>query len=162
MNSHRTFVWSDEKTEELRVLRKRGLSCAAIAAELHTSRNSVTGKLDRLGIPSPHIAAAPKKPRAPRRPKAQPAIVIKLSNSTPPAPIRVVPPAPNSIPISILDVQPHHCRSVLEQREQRGRHMLAMFCGDQKTAGSSYCAFHDRLYRAPPKDSTNGKARAYQ
>lgn len=160
MNVNGTDNWPVEKVEQLTALRVSGLSMGQIAYEMHLSRGSVIGKLTRLGISGkngtePKRVPKPKAPKAPKPPKPErPAIM--LTKSTPPAVIRDVPPAPNSKPVSILDVKPHHCRSVLTKRDKRGRHSLAMFCGGQKTAGSSYCAFHDRLYRQPPKDIPNG------
>lgn len=165
MNPPLNTFWSVENVEILRDLRQRGLSGQAIAAEMHITRSSAIGKLARLGIAAPFVTAAPKKPKPPKAPKvprAPKAVVIQFSKSTAPMTIPAAPPTQNSKPVSILDAKPWQCRSVLDQRDQRGRHSLAMYCGDVQFAGSSYCAFHFALYRRPPKEISNGQTSTYQ
>lgn len=43
-------AWPEDKIERLRAMVKAGKSAGEIAQELHTTRNAVLGKLDRLGV----------------------------------------------------------------------------------------------------------------
>ena len=43
-------AWPEAKIEHLRAMVKAGKSAGEMATELHTTRNAVLGKLDRLGI----------------------------------------------------------------------------------------------------------------
>lgn len=57
-------AWSEAKTDRLRTLVKAGKSAGEIAVELHTSRNAVIGRCDRLGIT---LGGAKRHHAAPRR-----------------------------------------------------------------------------------------------
>lgn len=62
-------AWPEAKVERLRAMVKAGKSAGEIAQELHTTRNAVLGKLDRLGIT---LAGSARHYAEPRRHKLRP------------------------------------------------------------------------------------------
>lgn len=60
----KTFDWTDERIELAKKLAAEGLSCSKIGYELGTTRNSVIGKLSRMGKRTGPIGAVTE--RAPR------------------------------------------------------------------------------------------------
>ena len=56
--------WSNDRIEDLRAEWAKGLSVAAIAQRLGTTRSAVTGKIKRLGL---NKHAHSKSPSLPRR-----------------------------------------------------------------------------------------------
>jgi GcrA cell cycle regulator len=98
-----TNQWADEIVERLKVLWNEGMSCSRIARVLNgafgvaLTRNSVIGKVDRLGLGSRKsggisgmhngggMAKAPRVPKAPRPvPLTSTQIEEKLSGELPP------------------------------------------------------------------------------
>jgi hypothetical protein len=62
----RPRLWTDDRDEELRRLRKQGLSWAMIAARLNTTRCAAVERARRLGIlGEPTRRAAPETPSTP-------------------------------------------------------------------------------------------------
>lgn len=59
--------WSPEKIERLKVMVSENLSASQMATKLGVSRNSVIGKLSRLGLSSNYMKA--RKPSPPRQPR---------------------------------------------------------------------------------------------
>lgn len=47
------MIWTDERTALLKAYKKEGLSHAEIAHKLGVTRNTVCGKLNRLGLVGP-------------------------------------------------------------------------------------------------------------
>jgi hypothetical protein len=45
--------------------------------------------------------------------------------------------------IPLVDLEKHHCREVI------GEGVSGLFCGHDKIAGSSYCAFHHAINWTP-------------
>ncbi|MCP3471365.1 GcrA family cell cycle regulator [Bradyrhizobium sp. CCGUVB1N3] len=126
----RFSVWDNPESEQvLRAMWMQGSSAALIADALRTSRNSVIGKVHRLGLS-----------RTQRTPKAakQPA-----RSNVVPAP-RKSKPRPGE-PVPFLQAKWFHCRAVLDLRGKDG---LALFCGQKKAIGSPWCAKHRRAFTA--------------
>lgn len=56
--------WSDEDVDQLKALWIEGLSCSQIGRAIHRSRNSVIGKVHRMGLAGrPAVPARGPKPR---------------------------------------------------------------------------------------------------
>lgn len=66
------MAWTDEMVEDLKKMWKEGLTTGEIGKRLNVSKNSIVGKVHRLGLsgrPSP----IKKKDEEPKAPKAKPA-----------------------------------------------------------------------------------------
>jgi GcrA cell cycle regulator len=107
------FYWGEPEIAKLRELWTAGLSCAQIARELKTSKNSVVGKAHRLGLSQ-------------RRPGR---IVHVLA----PRPVAVS----KEVGFSIIELEREQCRWPIA--EARSGHR---FCGDQCQPDSPYCEAH--------------------
>lgn len=119
--------WAENDVEILITLRKAGKSVAFIAGELRRSPGSVHSKISRMQLP----LGAPVRVKVPTPPMAIPKV------------------QPSAHPVRLVDVEPQHCRTVLDLRGDDG---LAMFCGEPKQKGSSYCAeHHAEFYQPTPK-----------
>lgn len=69
------MAWTDEMVEDLKKMWKEGLTTGEIGKRLNVSKNSIVGKVHRLGLsgrPSP-IKKKDDEPVAPKAPKAKPA-----------------------------------------------------------------------------------------
>ena len=175
--------WPEERIDRLKALVARGLSAADIAAELGVTRNTVIGKLRRLGVPlhnrptgwphrkrqaardkGPSITAARKGKRdrggglQQRMAKAW----ARLDAPALPAPRRPPPPMriediPVPVPrdIGLMDLAPRDCRWPVNDPPRGGPYL---FCGAPKAVGS-YCAYHHHLSRGTGTPSERAVAR---
>lgn len=141
--------WTKEQLELARTLWLEGATAATIAAKVGKSRNSVVGKMKRLGLlnianrPRPQLCSARRKTV-----KAEPA-------PTPVEPEPVVEFAPKN-PVLLNQLRPIHCRAILGDVGPDG---FAWYCGDPKAEGSSWCSHHRGLYFQPPKEkASHGQA----
>lgn len=150
-------VWPDWKVDQLKLLAGQHLSGGEIAREMNMTRNQIIGKAKRIGV---RLTGKPVNPPKPMSARAAPRVrnkmlqVKPLSLVTAPKPIPAM-PTTKADPVHILDVRPHHCRAVLDERGAGG---LAMFCGAPKVSESSYCKLHTQLFIQPPKETIHGKA----
>jgi hypothetical protein len=143
--------WPPSKLNELRFLVTQDMSAGEIAAALHVTRGSVIGKCSREGLEL--FRAKGGQPRSKRTAKPRVfgpnkrAVLMKEPTKTfalPEEPPMPVPP----LMIPLVDLEPHHCRAVIGDGAQ------GLFCGHDKTGGSSYCEHHASLYeRAMPAKS---------
>lgn len=146
--------WTDERCDTLRKLWAEGLSCSQIAGELGgMTRNAVIGKVGRLGLTRRRmgvnpIAAAARalKPRSVirnplglngRKSRLKPPIEFDAATD--------LPPDTPANPVTLLDLQEHHCRWPFGDPQTRD----FVFCGADKVDGHSYCARHCRLSYQP-------------
>lgn len=149
--------WNDERIEYVRLAWARGDTAMEISIELNRSgarsrhsgisRNAVMGLVHRKGFVRAGEAPRPPRPPAPPRKKAPQNITENITG--PVAEVEaaeaVAPVADQSPPsywcegdpVSILQLGPRHCRSVVETRDEYG---VRMYCGKQKTAGLPYCS----------------------
>lgn len=143
-------TWTDDRIERLKTLwNAGGHSCAEIAAVLGggISRNSVIGKITRLGLQkrrdrSTLYVAKPKRPRAERTlrrngagfvlrdPIEQPDVTPDLNSL---AAVESQPVPPTFLGIAFAKLKNNHCRY------PRGEGINILFCGQPKLEGSSYC-----------------------
>jgi len=143
--------WTDQRIAFLKE-NWATLSAADIGAIMGTTRNSIIGKVHRLGLKGkkPVRSAIAERPRSRAAREAKRAL---LEAELPP-PNRANVIVYEAIPggISLMELESHHCRAVLQNGSGSQR---ARFCGG--TCGSrvnrqgkmvqmSYCEFHARQY----------------
>lgn len=112
------FYWGAPEIAKLRDLWAAGLSCADIARQLRTTKNSIVGKAHRLGLSQ-------------RRPGR-----IVQAFALHPVPAL----ASKEVGFSIIDLSREQCRWPIA--ETRSGHR---FCGDQCQPDSPYCETHRAL-----------------
>lgn len=133
--------WTKKQLSSAQSMWLAGIPASKIAVELGKTRGAVVGKLRLLGLfkiaNRPRIAPTPKrkvvKPAAP--PKAPPEVPIP----------KVFQPGS---PVLLEGLKSHHCRAILGDVGPDG---FALYCGDPKAEGSSWCSFHLGLYTQPPR-----------
>jgi GcrA cell cycle regulator len=100
VNFHPENEWLGAEVDELLRLAGTGMSAELIGGKLGKSKNSVIGKLHRLGITKvkakPTISSPPPKPKPPQVPKppAPPPMPPPPPAPPPPAPMQMEEPAP--------------------------------------------------------------------
>lgn len=127
-----TTFWTDEDLEIAQKMYLKGHTVFQIATVLRRSRSSVIGKISRMRLKREIVKSEIVKPTQPGR-----------STATLPAAIEPLMKVPKRGPIPFLVLQSHHCRAVLDQRDAKGG---ALFCGEPKAVGSSWCPTHRGLY----------------
>jgi GcrA cell cycle regulator len=144
MDKRYGFNWDTAAIERLKILWKDGYSASEVGAFLGVSRNSVIGKLHRLGLTGmrrrrtrPEGSKAPRMraPKPVRRP--QPQIPQMRTDKRPPGPL-----APFTL--SLLELGPRHCKWPSEGDAPW------TFCGAERLEGLPYCgAHHQRAHQGP-------------
>lgn len=155
--------WTDERIELLKQYWKQGLSSSRVAGLLGgVSRNSVIGKIHRLGLSGRSAssrlsddqraaARAARKARAERkvkqqqaaRPAARASAVLFAVEPITPVEEIVVPLHRRRTVETIGDAE---CRWPIGDPQEPGFH----FCGGAKVAGLPYCGTHSRRAFQPP------------
>jgi GcrA cell cycle regulator len=152
--------WPFEREAKLRfLLRERLLSTSQIAAELRVTRNSVIGKMTRLGLTGSGLHPPRKffiKPR-PQPQEVPVPVVLKprfADHPWRPAPGKVATPRPLSaeaasgVGIEIVDLTDDTCRWPL-WADRRKPEEPRLYCGCQVRFGSAYCSRHFTVSRVP-------------
>jgi GcrA cell cycle regulator len=133
------MFWTDERVEQLTKLTREGKVFREIAEILGCTRNAVIGKVHRMGL---HAQVPVSKKAAARR--RAPVNVAKIKAKPPEPPrfrykprgpsVSVEMPTPRKHKgLSLLDLEPHHCRFPTGQGAE------ITFCGQQKLHGYSWC-----------------------
>lgn len=156
-----TFVWTEDNVERAKVMWKDGSTATQIALDIGApSRNSVIGKLTRLGVQRPeHMSiqngelggkknggGKTAKPKFEGKPKPSQTTARKFEQSTAPA------PAPMMIPLVYLS--DHTCKWPIGTLGEEG----GGFCGNRTADGKPYCGFHCTVAYLPPDPKNNAKA----
>lgn len=136
-----TFIvpvpWTDERVQRLKELWARGWSGSQIAHDLGVTRNSVIGKVHRLGLSERQTT----KPAV--RVKSKP---LRIRLNSPPKPRLVIPePEPMSVcgPITLMELSDKSCRYCVTDDSP------FMFCGAPSYEHFPYCAYHcSKAYEA--------------
>ena len=161
-----TWIWTDERVEQLKKLWSDGLSASQIAAAFGgITRNAVIGKVHRLGLSgrakSPSSGAPrPRKPRAAAS-YARPARTVTRGNTA---------LATHALAYFDVEVEPEpelidniipigqRC-SILELNEAKCHWPIGdpgapdfFFCGGRSVSSRPYCAYHCRIAYQPPQD----------
>lgn len=140
------FSWTDEAVTIATDLWPHE-TAEFIASLLGCTRNTVIGKMHRLGAEKQRTVAKPgrapraAKPRAPARPKT---VCVR-------APVKEAPVAPlpeaveieaieatPSEPVTFANLRSHHCRWVLDRADG----LDTLFCGDAAVGTHAWCAHH--------------------
>jgi GcrA cell cycle regulator len=144
--------WTDERIELLKVLWASGLSGGQIAAELGgITRNSVIGKVHRLGLPqrgSP--VSACDNPRAPRHPRSHKpdtrriaelqAVAMQADETS------NLPPDQSRYACGIMELTSETCRFPLGDPGTPG----FAFCGAKPEPACPYCRRHALIAYSNP------------
>lgn len=147
--------WTTERVAMLRTYFNAGLSCAQIANEIGVSRNSVIGKMNRLGLSRGRRTASPGAPRAasPRRPHVlTQRIALKALFAAEPVVTDVV----STEPCSLFNLTARKCRWPIGAVGTPDFN----FCGNGTADGVSYCSGHARMaYRFSARAQTTPVSR---
>lgn len=124
-------------------LAKAGLSRSAIAERMKLTRSAVCGILHHRGIKSPTKTKASPRPRGDFTPagKVRRTITKAKVSKPPPPPVICNNLLQTNLPgVTLDELQPHHCRWILDG---------GLYCGAAKRE-RSYCDQHAALaYRSP-------------
>jgi GcrA cell cycle regulator len=164
------MTWTDERVELLKKLWADGLSASRIAAELGgVSRNSVIGKVHRLGLSGRAKSASASVPRQ-RKPRVHHQHMMRIARpgvrgNTALAPMPVyeadLEPEPevieNIIPIgqrcTILELTESTCRWPIGDPSA----VDFFFCGGKTVEGLPYCGYHSRIAYQPVSERRREK-----
>jgi GcrA cell cycle regulator len=164
------MTWTDERVELLKKLWADGLSASRIAAELGgVSRNSVIGKVHRLGLSGRAKSASASAPRQ-RKPRVHHQHMMRITRTnvrgnTALAPMPVyeadLEPEPevieNIIPIgqrcTILELTENTCRWPIGDPSAPD----FFFCGGKTVEGLPYCGYHSRIAYQPVSERRREK-----
>ncbi len=158
-------AWSVEHVEILRQLWLEGHSARVIGDRLGRTRNSVIGRVHRLGLPTrlggKACARQKPKPRAYnpsafRKSRARPPELrvtrVKPASASAKRWLREVPP-PEARMVSLMELQPGDCKWPIGDPAQPG----FGFCGAKRFASFCYCQHHVAMAYIPVK--ARGEAR---
>jgi GcrA cell cycle regulator len=156
--------WTDDRVELLKKLWADGLSASQIAAELGgISRNSVIGKVHRLGLAGRAKSPAAAMPRQ-RKPRSQGAMMRiarpAIRGNTVLAPMHAFEAELEPEPQASENIVPIGQRcSILELGESKCRWPIGdpsapdfFFCGGKTIEGLPYCGYHSRIAYQPAVD----------
>jgi len=142
-----TLDWNDERIELLKKLWATGASASVISKQMPgTTRNSIIGKVRRLGLPFriptcriPH-PPRPKREAKPTVKRVKNRFVFSDKLKVDKAPMAPLPLPPQQVEdiarvLSVIALEPHHCRWPVGEP-------LQGFCGCNKVPGTSYCEHH--------------------
>lgn len=167
------MAWTDEMIEELKKMWHEGLTTGEIGKRLNVSKNSIVGKVHRLGLsgrPSPikkkdevqPAQPAEKKTAAPKAPKPEPKVkepVVKTpvakAAEAPAKETAPIIPAPKAKPeaphhahhkLSLTELDNHTCRWPIGDPKDENFH----FCGKKVHIGQTYCDEHSAIAYVRP------------
>ena len=136
-------LWTPDQDDMLAALVESGASARQIGATMGKTRNSIIGRVHRLGLKLKQAANSkgertPRKPRVPGVPKSQPRKPVSVPHLAFVAAPKVDPSIP-VVPrlVSLMNLQAHECRWVAE-----GVGENALFCGHDRQGTSSWCPHH--------------------
>jgi GcrA cell cycle regulator len=157
-------TWTTDRVEHLKKLWADGLSASLIAAELGgISRNSVIGKVHRLGLPGRPKSPTASMPRQ-RKPRSRGATmrIVRhtIRGNTALAALHAYEPQFGPEPEFTENIIPMGQRcSILELSEGKCRFPIGepstpdfFFCGGKTIEGLPYCGYHSRIAYQPALD----------
>lgn len=160
------MAWTDEMVDQLRAMWIEGLTTGEIGKRLGVSKNSIVGKVHRLGLsgrPSP----IKKKEDNDSEAEASETVVKQMKEKTAPkepkpAKVKAEKPAPAAVPVEkaaektecpakpsrshngktmLTDLDNHTCRWPLGDPKDENFH----FCGKKVRIGQTYCDEHANI-----------------
>ena len=156
------MAWTEQMVEELRKMWKEGLTTGEIGKRLNVSKNSIVGKVHRLGLsgrPSPIKkkeedqvkTVAPEKPAKPEADpvpapaRKKPETELKASPATAP---KAYSASHNCGSVRLTELDNHTCRWPVGDPKDENFH----FCGKKVRLGQTYCEEHSaQAYVKPGK-----------
>lgn len=135
--------WSPKDIELASKMWVDGQSGTLIGLAIGKTRSSVVGKMKRLGLDRPAGVVL----HAMARPPGVSRSAIYRRRAAVPEPAPSAPPSQH--PVNLMELEQWHCRAILNEPDHDDP---AMYCGDPKADGSSYCPFHFGLYTQPLKE----------
>lgn len=133
--------WPAERVEEFRRLWATDMTISQIATALGVTRNAVSGKRCRLGLPG---RGSPirhgRRPKPPRKPKPRAVKPV-------PAPKAAAPARPNPLMLAATDLTPRTCRYPIGDPGAPG----FGFCGHAVTEFRCYCDYHHGRTHTKPE-----------
>ncbi len=158
-------IWTDEKIDDLKRRWAEGETTTVIALALGTTRSTISGKIDRLGLQGrPQIAKTPEELEAKRKQKNAQRVANKRlqrhredklnrdAGPREPKPVPVCEPFAGSLDIRFGDLRPffdtvpNQCRFIAGDAADPD----CTACGNVTPKGESWCAHHKAIvYRAP-------------
>jgi GcrA cell cycle regulator len=161
------MTWTDERVARLKKLWGEGLSASEIAADLGgISRNSVIGKVHRLGLSGRAKSTAGGAPR-PRKPRAH---TVKIARGSVRGNTALAEAHAYDLDIEpeqsvIENVIPIGQRcSILELTDSKCHWPIGdpslpdfFFCGGHTVEGLPYCGYHCRIAYQPASDRHRGR-----
>ena len=169
------MAWTDEMVEDLKRMWKEGLTTGEIGKRMNVSKNTIVGKVQRLGLsgrPSPikkkdgdgkqpvKNTPAPETKKKPEAPKAQPQIPVSAPlHKSAPEKHTVFEPKfmPKAVSkehssdktkhnLSLTELDNHTCRWPLgDPKDDNFR-----FCGKKVRIGQTYCDEHAAIAYVKP------------
>jgi GcrA cell cycle regulator len=179
--SHGQETWTDERIEVLKKLWSEEFSASQIAAVLKVTRNSVIGKVHRLGLnrttlgprkPKPMQMASDRPVEAKPAPIPAPAPAPAPESVPVPAPEEAAVPEPDRVvdsapvepirpyePLRELGIPPSKRVTIQDLRSNSCRWPHGdpqspdfTFCGAKAAPGAAYCINHARIAFVPSKE----------
>jgi GcrA cell cycle regulator len=164
------MTWTDERVELLKKLWADGLSASRIAAELGgVSRNSVIGKVHRLGLSGRAKSTSASVPRQ-RKPRVHHQHMMRIARpgvrgNTALAPLPVYETDLEPVAQVIENIVPIGQRcTILELTESTCRWPIGdpsagdfFFCGGKTIEGLPYCGYHSRIAYQPVSERRRDK-----
>lgn len=141
-----TATWSDERAEQLEKLWDAQLSAGEIAKIMGVTRNTICGKIHRMGLKRPFKKKTARKAKKVARPSDSALVKKPRRPVVKPEPYVVQPPAavePRNI--DLIDLRSNDCR--FPYGGDNGEPIT--FCGHPKAPGTSWCAAHFKIVFAP-------------
>ena len=141
--------WQNSEVKKLLKLHAKGLSCSAMAAAMgeRYTKNSVIGKLHRLGLTGINNVKRRGNLSKRLRPKQQP-----KEHTTPKFSCHALPveQSDDKAIVSHNDLEPDQCRYIPASIDPKQTGQTEpMYCGQEKLPGLPYCAAHaQRCYHA--------------
>jgi hypothetical protein len=146
-------AWSDDRVAELTRLHAEGYSAAIIAEKLGVTRNSIMGKVFRLGLPTPeNKIGKPPGPRksAVKKPKPEPSRLFRLF-------------APELYQPRCVEVEPRNLTTLEISLGAQCEYIAGydgLHCGHPVQPKSHYCPKHHELCHEPTRFPVYRFARA--
>jgi GcrA cell cycle regulator len=135
--------WNEKEIGDLRRMCAEGCTARVIADWLGTTRNSVIGKLTRLGL---HCTVPerppPKRKRKPAQPKpSHPWVPRPRVRFREPSHAKHGQPELHSAPCLITELTEDACHWPMWRNDERDIR-AKLYCGGMAVEGSSYCPHH--------------------
>lgn len=154
------FWWTEDKVTELRAYHLRGMSGSEIAREMGVTRNTVIGKLHRIGCSGGGLSEQQKAARKKqtkersarnnltRAPRVRVSVAALNSNRgipRAPLPRPVIAPYAGSLEIPFADLRDFRGTEANQCRYIAGDGHPHFACGMETLSGESYCHHHKKI-----------------